>query len=164
VALRLSWPEAPAMAHDPIIDQAWHDRVLAAMQAAGFRSTLPRRALIRWIAATSEPFHAETLVAAMEAQRGISSRATTYRLIDWLRINGWLARVLSDPTHPRYARREPGHVHHVVCTACGLTLPLHTCNVESLVEHALGGLEFTVQGHVLEIFGVCGSCVPPRTV
>jgi Fur family transcriptional regulator, ferric uptake regulator len=149
-------PDKQTPASDAAHD--WRAAVISTLAAAGFRSTLPRREIIGWIAETREPFRVETLVTEMEAQRGLSSRATVYRLVDWLRLNGWLTRVYSDSINQRYARRRPGHVHQAVCTQCGDVIPIESCNLESLVDTELATHGFTVQGHVLEIFGTCAGC------
>ncbi|NJL34520.1 MAG: hypothetical protein HC893_12490 [Chloroflexaceae bacterium] len=93
----------------------WRHSAEVALRAARLRCTFPRRAILDWIAAATGPFTAEQLVAALEAQHGSSSRATIYRLLDWLQSAGWLTRIYSDGTQHAYARFWPGHHHTAVC-------------------------------------------------
>jgi Fur family transcriptional regulator, ferric uptake regulator len=136
----------------------WRDAVEAALSMAGQRSTVPRRAIVQWIANTRGPWSAERLVSEMQAQRGMSSRATVYRTIDWLREHGWLTRVHSDDSQQSYTRQQPGHHHTVICTTCGTTLTIGGCEIEAQLGQSLAGTDFEVHGHVLELYGVCGAC------
>jgi Fur family ferric uptake transcriptional regulator len=138
--------------------QAWRAGVEQAFARAGLRSTAPRGAVIDWIAASTAPFTAETLVRALERDHGISSRATIYRTVEWLRSQGWIARVHSDDTQHTYSRLLPGHHHHVVCTQCGTTLIIGGCAIEQVLAPLLAPTGFHVQGHVLELYGVCRRC------
>lgn len=148
--------------HDPMPDSPvsaaeWQERMQRALAAAGFRSTLPRRLMIAWIATADEPFSAEALVAELEQQRG-GTRATVYRFVDWLRNHGWLERVYSDDTRHTYVRRQPGHRHQAICTRCGMTLVINSCAVEESIAPQLAANDFAVQGHVLEFYGLCRAC------
>jgi Fe2+ or Zn2+ uptake regulation protein len=136
----------------------WRHRAEAALRAAGLRCTFPRRAILDWIAAAAGPFTAEQVVAALEAQHGSSSRATIYRLLDWLQSAGWLTRIYSDGTQHAYARFWPGHHHTAVCIRCGSAAVISECHVEESIRPALAALDFELHGHVLELYGVCTNC------
>jgi Fe2+ or Zn2+ uptake regulation protein len=136
----------------------WHARAVEALLAAGCRNTAPRHAVLDWIASRCTPFTAEILVAALERQQGLSSRPTIYRTLEWLRAEGWIARVQSDENAHTYVRRLPGHYHQVICTQCGHTLIMRGCTIEHALVPALSSIDFEVHGHVLELYGVCGSC------
>ncbi|NJP04729.1 MAG: transcriptional repressor [Chloroflexaceae bacterium] len=148
------------MAH-PESDQTpahWRRRTEAALRDAGLRCTFPRHAILDWIAAAAAPFTAEQVVAALETQHGTSSRATIYRLLDWLQAAGWLTRLYSDGTQHTYARFWPGHHHIAVCLRCGSATIMSECHIEEGIRPALAALDFELQGHVLELYGVCGNC------
>jgi Fur family transcriptional regulator, ferric uptake regulator len=143
--------------HTPVADE-WLASVTEALRASGQRTTVPRRAILHWIAGAAAPFGAETLVRELEAQHGISSRATVYRLLDWLRSEGWLERVHRDGAQSTYARLLPGHHHHAVCTQCGSVLVVGGCDIDQSFAAALRGSAFEIHGHMLEIYGLCGRC------
>lgn len=144
--------------HATLTAEEWLAGVARALQAAGYRNTVPRRAIVAWIAHLTMPFTAETLVDDLEQQQGISSRATIYRLVDWLRAEGWIARLHSDAVEHTYARMLPGHHHHAVCTGCGSTLIIDGCQIEVWLALLVAETTFEVRGHVLELYGLCGSC------
>lgn len=146
---------------DPASDQtpaAWRRGAEATLRADGLRCTFPRRAILDWIAAATSPFTAEQVVAALETQHGTSSRATIYRLLDWLQAAGWLTRIYSDGSQHAYTRFLPGHHHTAVCVRCGSTAILSDCRVEESLRVALAALNFELHGHVLELYGVCARC------
>jgi Fe2+ or Zn2+ uptake regulation protein len=143
----------------------WSERVLAALRADGQRRTAPRLAIIGWIAAQTAPFSAEALTAALAHHPAGVGRATAYRAVDWLRERGWLARVQTEgrPDVPAgrlypYTRTLPGHHHHAVCTRCGATLLLEGCSAIEALTALLARQGFRVQGHILELFGLCARC------
>jgi len=138
--------------------EEWRAGVERAFALAGHRATAPRGAVVDWIAASTAPFTAETLVRALERDYGISSRATIYRTVEWLRSRRWIARVHSDDTQHAYTRLLPGHHHNAVCTQCGTTLLIGGCAIEQVLAPLLAPTGFQVQGHVLELYGVCEQC------
>lgn len=138
-------------------DEGWRQAAQQALARAGFRSTLPRRLMLEWIAAVNGPFSAEALVQELDRRRS-GTRATVYRFIDWLREHGWLARVHSDDARHAYVRRRPGHQHQAICSGCGATLTLDGCGIEDLVMPALIAAGFELHGHVLELHGLCRRC------
>ncbi len=138
--------------------ELWRTQVEQMLIAHGQRLTSPRVAILRWIASTTAPFTAETLVAELVDGQHIGSRPTVYRTVDWLRSEGWIARVQIDGLEHSYARMLPGHYHHAVCTDCGATLVLAGCEALQSLTASLEDQGFEVRGHILELFGVCREC------
>lgn len=133
----------------------WGERVLAALRSEGHRLTGPRLAIIHWVASQERPFSAEALAAALAPAVG---RATVYRAVDWLRDRGWLARVQTERGDYTYVRTLPGHHHHAVCLRCGATLLVEGCQAIEALTALLARQGFRVQGHILELFGLCARC------
>lgn len=138
--------------------EVWRTHVEQALVAEQHRLTAARRAILDWIAASQVPFTAETLVEDLVERQGISSRPTIYRTVDWLRNAGWVGRVQSDGPEHSYARLLPGHYHHAVCRACGTTLVVAGCEALQNVVATLHTQGFEVQGHLLELYGICANC------
>ena len=142
---------------------AWQEGVEQAIQGSGLRLTGPRRAILHHIAQLSAPFTAEALVEELKLQQGLSSRATIYRMVDWLCASGWIVRVQSDQTHNTYTRLLPGHHHNLFCTSCGSTVVIGGCNIEALLTPILTGVGFEIHGHMLELYGHCERCRAPHS-
>lgn len=136
----------------------WSERVRTALRTDGQRLTAPRLTIIGWIAAQTTPFSAEALTAALAHHPARVGRATAYRTIDCLRKRGWLARVQTERVGCTYAHTLPGHHHHAVCTCCGATLLLEGWSVLESLTALLARQGFCVQGHILELFGLCARC------
>lgn len=139
-------------------DTAWREQVARALVESGQRRTVPRQAILDWMAVAGAPFSAEQVVAALEQQQGISSRSTIYRLIDWLVAQGWLTRIYNTDELHTYVRTQPGHHHMAVCTQCGATQMISDCAIEASIQPVLAATNFEVHGHMLELYGVCGQC------
>lgn len=136
----------------------WRQSVERAVRGAGFRLTRPRGVILDHIARLSIPFTAEDIAGELEERQGLSSRATIYRMLDWLCTSGWIVRVQSDQTHNAYTRILPGDHHNLICTRCGGTMVIGGCNIETVLAPVLVGTDFDVHGHVLEVYGHCGRC------
>ena len=142
----------------PLTPQHWRTRLEQAMQAEHNRMTGTRRLVLDWITAAEAPFSAETLVDDLTHRQGIISRPTVYRAFEWLRRTGWIGRIHCDGAEHTYACLLPGHYHHAVCTVCGLTLVFGGCDLTQALLHTLAAHGFTVQGHLLELYGQCVTC------
>jgi Fur family ferric uptake transcriptional regulator len=115
--------------------------------------------VIQTIARYSAPFSAEELYAELRRQGdGRTGRATVYRTLDQLQSAGWLARIHPQGGEAGYAPSFPGHLHHLVCTACGTVITFEGCALDELVARLASQTEFTIDGHLLQLYGRCASC------
>lgn len=144
-------------AHAGVAGPAWLDAVTDAVGRSSHRMTAQRRAVLRWIAAGAAPFTAESITAELTLEQADLSRATIYRLLSWLREEGWLARVHhSERTHA-LVRQLPGH-YQVICLGCGSTMVIGGCDLTPVVAPSLDGTGFLVERHLLEVYGWCTRC------
>ena len=136
----------------------WYAGVVYTFAHGGSRLTAARQGVLEWIAQVPIPFTAETIVADLKDQQGLSSRATIYRMVEWLCANGWIVRVQSDQVHNTYIRLLPGHHHTLICTQCGSSIIIGGCGIEELLASAVADTDFEVHGHMLELYGYCKEC------
>ncbi len=122
------------------------------------RVTAPRLAILNWIASTNGPFTAEALVAGVQSQHDPGGRATIYRMLKWLRANGWITRIHTTPTRRGYIYTIPGHAGKMVCSRCGHTLLFDMRDIKTLLDTMLTDIDFQVQGYILELQGLCAQC------
>lgn len=128
-------------------------RVLA---SHGYRATSPRQAVLEVVLGHERPFTAEQIVAELPE----TGRATVYRTLEILASVDILTRVLQAGGHPAYIVGTPGHRHHLVCSACGVVVAFTDCPIEALISQLSSDTAFSIQGHHLEVFGVCPDCQP----
>lgn len=99
------------------------------------------------------------------ASEGIP-QSTIYRVVSELVQAGLLRRYEFDEGFARFEPGEEirGHHHHFVCRSCGDVaevevlpeLERHLGRAEAILETAEG---LRVEGHRLDLFGTCGSCL-----
>lgn len=136
------------------VDPMTASDALSILAAHGYRTTRPRRDVIETVLRQSRPFTAEHLVQELP---GIS-RATIYRTVEIMAAVDILTRLLDSTGHPAYIVGEPGHRHHLICSNCGHVVAFTTCPVEATVNQLGRDYDFSIEGHSLEIFGLCGHC------
>jgi Fur family ferric uptake transcriptional regulator len=143
---------------------SWAENVLMHLSAQGHRMTEPRRAILERIVRYTQPFSAEQLFKDLGGESGPIGRATVYRTVDLLLNDHWLARVhwsaakeTTSEDHA-YVPVEQGHQHHLVCRNCGAVAAFEGCDIDGLLGGLARRLNFRVEGHWLEIYGMCQVC------
>jgi len=120
----------------------------------GFRDTGPRRAVVT-TAIRLGRFTAAELVDELKDE-GIG-RATVFRTLELLTSLGVLDQLHSDPRHA-YTVCSPRHHHHLICSSCSKVVEVTAPAVERAVRGMADKAGFQVQGHLLEIIGLCADC------
>jgi Fur family ferric uptake transcriptional regulator len=143
----------------------WVEKVLSHLSDQGHRVTSPRRAILERIAQYNHPFSAEQLFKDVGGESGPIGRATVYRTVDLLHDDHWLARVhwsasreTATTDEHAYVPIEQGHQHHLVCKNCGVVIAFHGCDIDGLLGGLAQRLNFRVDDHWLEIYGLCQVC------
>lgn len=141
--------------------------VLERLQDLGLRVTGPRRLIVRSVLSQHGPFSAEELLSQLHQSTSALGRATVFRTLDLLVKIGVLDRVHHPSGLHRYVLAGVDHHHHVVCSQCGAVADFNGCNVEELIATAVSQTGFQINGHWLELFGICANCqqasAPPRS-
>lgn len=133
--------------------------VIDLLQRRGLRITQPRRRIVRCVLSKTGPFSAEDLMADLHREgAAVPGRATVFRTLDLLVDLGVLDRVHHPSGLHRYVLARAGHRHHVVCSRCGAVADFSGCNVDELVSTATAQTGFLIDGHWLELFGLCRLC------
>jgi Fur family ferric uptake transcriptional regulator len=111
------------------------------------------------VAQYSAPFSAEELYAELKRQGDDrTGRATVYRTLDQLQSDGWLARIHPQGGEAGYAPSFPGHLHHLVCTNCGVVIAFEGCALDDLVARLAAQTSFAIDSHLLQLYGRCSRC------
>lgn len=147
----------------------WSERVLESLSVQGHRVTAPRRTILERISRYTQPFTAEQLWLDLCANAADTpcaiGRATIYRTVDLLVEDSWLARVhwsrsketAMEGEHA-YVPVEQGHQHHLVCKSCGQVIAFEGCDIDALLGGLAKRLNFRIEGHWLEAYGLCQLC------
>ena len=134
------------------------EEMLDALDRAGVRLTGPRRKLAALIERREGHFTAADLLKDAGRRRMGIGRATVFRLLELLSVQGLVERIdLPDGTHA-YIPCEPTHHHHLVCLNCGATTDVDDCGIEAVTREAARRSGFKIEQHRLELYGRCPDC------
>lgn len=95
--------------------------------------------------------------AGVLKKKGIGP-ATVYRTVKTLQKLGRLHWVHEKNGEHRFVARYASHSHMLACRSCGLVVEFESCNLtllEKLLELETG---FRIEGHELELYGLCPEC------
>jgi Fur family ferric uptake transcriptional regulator len=133
--------------------------LVAALENAGYRLTVPRRALADLIAERGgATFTAADLVReTRERDLGIG-RATVFRSIDLLVAVGAVERIDLRTGDHAYVACVPAHHHHVICTRCARTTETGDLGLGAVAREVARRTGYRVDEHRLELHGLCPDC------
>jgi Fe2+ or Zn2+ uptake regulation protein len=136
------------------------DRAARALRERGGRLTPARQALLDLLERAPRPLGPRQLHARLREDGVRIDRVSVYRNVAALLDLGLLHRVVgSTAVRPCAEKAAPRRCHHaVVCTACGTTREFHSQALERAVGEVGRSTHYQVQGHVLELRGLCESC------
>jgi Fur family ferric uptake transcriptional regulator len=135
------------------------DHLLEDLAARGYRMTGPRRQIVAALAEGGSTTAQDLFESLRQTGSGIG-RATVFRTLELLSQHGIVERVhLPDGCHT-YVLSQPGHHHHLVCSDCGTVLEFSDCQLDGVLEGLAQRTAFRIDGHWLEVFGVCRACQP----
>ncbi len=131
-----------------------HPDIMAVLEDRGYRSTGPRRAIIRVLDGKQEGFTAEEIGNELPWV----GRATIFRTIKLLVEVGVICRLNLIDGAPRYSLSRVGHHHHTVCVKCGNVGEFRAATVERLMKAIGGDIPGDIVGHRIELYVTCGRC------
>ncbi len=132
--------------------------LLGPLTRSGLRVTEPRRVVAELIATRSGHFTAADLAADAGQRQVAIGRATIFRTLDVFVRLGGVERIDLPTGDHAYVRCEPAHHHHVVCSACGRTDEVDGCDLQAVVREIAERTGYRVDGHRLELYGICPDC------
>ena len=128
--------------------------IMAVLEDRGYRSTVPRRAIVRTIEEMHEGFTAEDVVRKLPAV----GRATVFRTLKLFLETGIICRLNLIDGAPRYMLSRIEHHHHTVCVKCGKVGEFRAATVERLMRIIGDDLSGEIVGHRIELYVICGQC------
>jgi len=87
---------------------------------------------------------------------------TVYRTLDLLEGLGIARRVHGRTGCHGYALASLDDGHFLVCRACHQVVEFEGCEVERVVRRVTRRTGFRVEGHLLELVGLCPACASRR--
>lgn len=127
------------------------------LQEAGYRMTAPRQAVLEVVEAERGHLSPAEVLRRGQAIHRSLSRATVYRTLDILTTLGLLRPLYLGERGSQVACVANGH-HHLLCLGCGRTIHFDDCLIQHVEEMVASRLDFHVQSHLLEFYGLCRDC------
>ncbi len=132
-----------------------------ALAARGIRLTAARRVILDTLAAAGGHVTADELTDLVRRRTPTIGRMTVYRTLELLCELGLLRPVYQGSGAAHYVLLHDGHHHHLICSACGRVIEFDECALGDLHARIAGRHGFRVEGHLLELYGVCAGCEGP---
>ncbi len=129
------------------------------LRANGLKYTPQRVAILEEIINNKSHRECEEIYLALK-KKGIEvSRATVYRTLDILVINGFARKLEFGDGRARYESKvNSPHHDHLVCTSCGNIVEFFNQDIEDLQEKIAKHYHYKLQKHIHQLFGICKKC------
>jgi Fur family ferric uptake transcriptional regulator len=124
----------------------------------GYKLTQPRRAVLKILAQSQASLSPAEIHARAQKIHRKTGLVTVYRTLEVLAACGAVKKVHQSNGCHSYAPASAGHAHHVVCEKCHTIAEFEGCDLNDLLEAVQRRTGFKVQGHWLELSGLCPSC------
>ena len=123
------------------------------------RLTHERLRIVEEVFSDHEHFDADQLAQRLNSV----SRATVYRTLN-LMVDGGLLRRVARPNDREVFEHDYGYPEHdhLICKQCGNLIEFPAVDVSQIVDDVAAQQGFRVEGHRLEVYGVCAECLRPR--
>jgi Fe2+ or Zn2+ uptake regulation protein len=133
-------------------------RAEAALRRNGGRITDARRALLTLLEEAPRPLGPRELHRELRLAGVRIDRVSVYRNVSALLELGLLHRVLGSTAVRTCGEKELRCHHAIVCTGCGSAREFHSDALERALGDVRRSTRYRVQGHLLELRGLCQSC------
>jgi Fur family ferric uptake transcriptional regulator len=136
-----------------------HDSAaIRALKAAGYKITGPRQTILEILEQGDGHMTAAELLAAVEARDPSIGRASVFRTLDLMVKIGLLWPSVQGGSTVHYMLMPNGHHHHIICTRCEKRIEFEDCRLGELIAALEEQYGIQIEGHLLELYGVCADC------
>jgi Fur family ferric uptake transcriptional regulator len=144
-----------------VVDLELDAEVAELLRGEDQRYTTGRRRLVHVLQSGGGPLTMMQILANDDSL----AQSSVYRNLTILEDAGAVTRIVTQDDFARYELAEhlTEHHHHLICSSCGDVLDfLLEAKTETALDKALGDvakkLGFAVEGHSLDLLGVCVDC------
>jgi Fur family ferric uptake transcriptional regulator len=145
------------------VDGDWTQQTLEALQGAGYRNGVARRAVVELLGRQDCCLTAQEIFDGLRAEGRRVGIASVYRVLDLLGEKGLVQRIDVGAGTARYEPALPSgeHHHHLVCDGCGKVEAFADPELEQAIHRVEGRTGYSVAGHDVVLRGACGDCTSP---
>jgi Fe2+ or Zn2+ uptake regulation protein len=143
----------------PSITENQAERIVSALERAGYQATPNRRLVAQLVASTGGHFTAADLLERGRRERVNIGRATVFRALELLTSLRVVERLDLPSGSHAYVVCDPNeHHHHLVCSTCGRSEDIADGELARLVDEIGQRNGYRIESHRLELFGTCPAC------
>lgn len=129
-----------------------------AIQESGYRLTAARQSIVEILVASGGHITADDLAVRVRAANPQVGRMTVYRTLELLSELGVIRPIYQGTGAAHYILMAEGSHHHFICNRCHMVIEFDDCTADALTDQLAERLDFQVQGHLLEVHGLCAGC------
>lgn len=134
------------------------ESIVHQLSQAGYRITLPRRAVIRALLTGEGHWSPVEVLKRARSDCPSLGLVTVYRTLELLVDTGFARRIHTDDGCHSYAHTTQGHHHHLICRKCGAAVEFEGCELSEFVTRLSRDTGYVIEDHLLELVGLCCSC------
>ena len=125
----------------------------------GLKNTKHRNSILDIIENSSQPLPAEQIYLALIAKNVAINLSSVYRILNTLVEKCIVIKTgMTGESKSVFEMNRFEHKHYVVCTQCKKIISVPGCPLEDYEKKLREKTGFAIQGHQLEIYGVCRDC------
>lgn len=125
----------------------------------GMRLTRPRQVVMSILEETGRPLSPQTIHQRASQTDENISLVSVYRTLDLLNELDLVCRVHGQDGCQGYVLSSPGHHHQLICRNCQKTVEFSgSTDLEPFIEAVEQQTGFLIDGHLLQLFGLCPEC------
>jgi len=129
------------------------------LRKEGLNVTPQRIAVLDEIIKDKGHRESEEIYVALKKRGQHVSRATIYRTMDILVINGFARKMNLGDGRARYESKiNSPHHDHLICMDCGLIIEFMDQQIEDLQDKIAIQYDFLLKRHIHQLFGLCKKC------
>lgn len=126
------------------------------LKEAKIRVTAQREALLNLVKKSPVPL---TIKQISEATEGIMDLSTLYRILDLFESRDIITKTnLLEPLQTVYGYKHKLHRHLLICTSCEKITVISGCPLHDYEDQIAKDMNYIIQNHQLELYGLCPSC------
>ncbi len=130
-----------------------------ALKNDGLKNTKHRNSILNIIEKSPQPLTADNIYMALINAGEAINLSSVYRILSTFAEKRMIIKssVIGE-NKAVFELNYYEHKHHFVCTKCKKIISISGCPLEEYEKVLTKKMGFNIQGHKLEIYGICSDC------
>ncbi|MCC7450209.1 MAG: transcriptional repressor [Anaerolineae bacterium] len=133
-----------------------------ALRDANYKLTGPRLTILDILEKSGGHITSAELLKQVEERDPSIGRASVFRTLELMIKLGIVWTSVQGGSTIHYMLMPGGHHHHIICTRCEKLIEFEDCRLDVLIAGLEQKYGVHVEGHLLELFGICRECRAAR--